>query len=461
MHGARITLPRGVLVAALPRMLAEGQFAWGLAGKVVRPEGMEYVLPRLDVSAEPSALWRAPGAGHTPFVLIAGAKWRSPQAWEPWLKSRDYLASVRGLIVLDAEGAALGWVREDGAWEPAGEFNLPGQGMERIGGVGLDREVDTQAASVSERDSRFAGALSAPVLARLRELRYVLVGVSRVGTLVAHTLSRWGVKYQALVDPDVVEAHNADAGEFDPTLDEGMPKVRAVARAVGRLPPAGREIKQIAQPLLEPLAFSTARLADVLITCVDDDGARLSAAMLASSHLRVHLDIGVQVRVGEKGAREVGADIRLVVPGESSQCLCCLGGFAQHDALRRLAGFDRSPRPHWTAMRAGSLRTVNQIAAHLGLRLIERLASGEVSGSTWLRYEEAPKPVLREIVPNRPWSCPVCGTCHGIGDAVYEERDLRLRRMVRSIAGVTAEDGGTIALGGLNGDAGFSNIRRD
>ena len=434
MHAPRLTLPRDVLAATLPRLLADAQAAFGLAGKVARVDRNEYLLGRLKVSPEPPPGWRRPAEHQVPFVLRTGAQWRAPLAWEAWLREqRIDAASTLGLVAVTPAGEAIGWVHGE-TWQPIGGFNWPGTGMERLSVRVSGKDEGDE--PTSARDSRLAGALSPPVLSRLRGLEFAVVGVSRAGSLVAHSLARWGVRRLALIDPDLVEPHNADAGEFDPELDEGRPKVAAAAKSLLRLPPAGRQVHQIHQPLLAPLAFSAARMADVIITCVDDDGARLTASVLAASHLRVHLDIGVQVSVDSAGRRSAGADIRLVLPEAAPWCLACLGGFAQADSLRRLAGFDKTPAPEWNRLRAGSLRTVNQIAVHLGLRLIERLVSGEITRSTWLRYEDNPVPTLREIVLRRPWNCDLCGRFLGIGDAVYQDRDLRMRQLVRSIAGL-------------------------
>ena len=440
MQPPRLTLPRHVLVATLPRLLRELQPAWGLAATVTRADRIEFLLPRLEVSAEPPVAWRTPGEHQLPFIVRAGSDWRAPETWDAWLGTMNISHGTLGLVALIADGEALGWVHGE-VWRPIGEFHWPGPGMERTRVPVPAGSEDDAGDQSSERDSRLAGALSKPVLSRLRNLAFVVVGVSRVGSLVAHSLARWGVRRIALIDPDAVEPHNADAGEFDLALDEGKPKVKAVARALARLPPASRRVDQINQRLLAPLAFSAAREADVIISCVDDDGARLVASTIAASHLRIHLDIGVQVNSDDTGGRTAGADIRLILPEDPPGCLACFGGFARPDALRRAAGFDTSPPLAWNEVRAGSLRTVNQIAAHLGLRLIERLVSGEVSRSTWLRYEDAPLPTLREIVPRRSWTCPLCFSYLGLGDAIYQDRDLHLRRLVRAIAGVRQDSG--------------------
>lgn len=305
-------------------------------------------------------------------------------------------------------------------------------------------DVEAGANDGEGRDSRLVGALTPQGLARLRGMSYAVIGVSRVGSLVAHTLARWGVQRILLIDPDQVEPHNADAGEFHPVFDEGRDKVKAVAKALRPLLRPGATIDTYANSLTTPMAFSACRSADCIITCVDDDSARLQAAALATSYLRLHLDIGTQVFRQDDGSLQAGADIRLLVPADRPRCLHCFGGFAQADALRRAAGLDDAPPPPWNELRAGSLRTVNQIAAHAGLRLLERLATGTLGGSTWLRYEETPLPGVREIVPRRPWTCPLCSTTYGIGDALFDERDLRIRRLARSILREMPTDAATV-----------------
>ncbi len=251
--------------------------------------------------------------------------------------------------------------------------------------------------------------------------------------MIAATLARWGISSLALIDPDHVEPHNADAGEFHSQFDEGRNKAIVVASTVRRLLHPGGQVTAHDQSVLAALPFSAARRADVIISCVDDDGARLIASLIASSHSRIHLDIGTQVTKGNAGRRTAGADIRLIIPGRTPRCLACFGGFAQQHDLARLAGFETLPTPGWQQTRSGSLRTVNQIAAHLGLRLIERMASGEICHSTWLRYEDAPLPTLREINPEDMAVCPICTGHAASGDAVLVNRDTKIRQIVRAI----------------------------
>jgi hypothetical protein len=89
----------------------------------------------------------------------------------------------------------------------------------------------------------------------------------------------------------------------------------------------------------------------------------------------------------------MGADVRLVLPGE--RCLLCLGGLADLEGARRvLASADAEQAFHagrdWRRERAGSLRSLNHLAASVALRLWEDLVAGLVRASTWTHIEFDP-----------------------------------------------------------------------
>ena len=108
------------------------------------------------------------------------------------------------------------------------------------------------------------------------------------------------------------------------------------------------------------------RQADLIISCVDHDGARLVAAFVATAYHRLHLDVatGVHVTPGDAagltngaGRRNMGADVRLVVPGAG--CLLCYGGLRDFGAAMRnvLAPEAVGASPiDWSTQRAGSSR---------------------------------------------------------------------------------------------------------
>ena len=155
--------------------------------------------------------------------------------------------------------------------------------------------------------------------------------------------------------------------------------------------------------------------ADVFICCVDDDAARLATGLLASLYLRPLLDVGTGVLATSEP--RVGADVRLVLPG---RCLLCLGGVADLDAARRdlLHGAASAAPVEWRRQRRGSLRSLNGLAVHLGLRLLEGLVSGRRRDSAWLRLETDAS-ALPALEHRTLPAVPLCRACAwtGTGDA--------------------------------------------
>ncbi len=428
MRHRRLNISQTVLIEAIALMKSRQNPGWSRAGMATMPDRDELFATSITVAATPPCQWSCSDMVSLPLMFMMGDPLTNPEKCRESLSQHvtEHIETL-GLISLSPQGSASGWIRAQpgNCWQPLTEFCIPG--VFHIGeSLKLPKLLD-------DRDSRHAGALSPEVLIRLRRMSYAVVGVSRVGSIIAHTLARWGVSSIALIDPDRVEPHNADAGEFHPDFDEGKPKVQVVADAVRRLMRPGHAVAGFAQPLDASMAFSAARKADVIITCVDDDGARLTASLIAASHMRIHLDIGTQIRADADGRRSAGADIRLVIPERQPHCLACFGGFAQPQDLARLAGLSATLAPGWSERRSGSLRTVNQVAAHLGLRLIERMASSELDRSIWFRYEDNPLPTMREVVPASPTYCPLCSAHVGSGDAILYATELKLRRATHSI----------------------------
>lgn len=311
---------------------------------------------------------------------------------------------------------------------PVRAIRLVGPGMHEVpaSSVGTVR-LQTVPASDAERWSRLIGALGGrDVWQRLTALSYCIVGAGRTGSLVATTLAKHGVRDLKLVDPDLLEEHNLDSMDAVRETDVGRFKVDAVAQNLGRDMPFAH-IEASNESVMTRQARGLIKETDVVICCVDNDGARLATAALACCYQRPLLDIGTGVSfavhsrtslgVPERLAgdrRAAGADVRLILPGDG--CILCWGGLANSaDALRH-PGPVRESRP-WHRSRAGSLRSLNQIAAHLGMGLLEDLIAGRLAGSSWIRYEmsEHGVPVLSVMPRMESRGCFMC-RLQGIGD---------------------------------------------
>jgi hypothetical protein len=306
---------------------------------------------------------------------------------------------------------AWGVVRLRDQIVPLDVLDLIGSGLHRlrlpqgqpVASAALEEALREEAGR--ERHSRTVGALGGEaVWQRLVERRIGLAGCGRTGSLVATSLARLGVRELVLIDPDCVEPHNL--GEMDgvTAADVGRPKVEALAdelRRIQSLPPM--DLMPLALSVEAPESRRAIADCDIAISAVDEDAPRLVVGWSALYQHQVLLDIGTGVHRGPSAEalspptrsgranphpRRMGADVRLILPGDG--CLFCLGGVARYrEALESLVA---PPGEHagpddWRRQRAGSLRSLNQMAAGLGLQLLQDLASGVVPGSRWARLE--------------------------------------------------------------------------
>lgn len=256
---------------------------------------------------------------------------------------------------------------------------------------------------------------------------------------MAHSLSRMGLRELTLVDPDRVETYNV--GEMDGVyLDQvGWPKVAAVARvfqtaAAGLADSLERyRIEAVGESILSLAGLEKAKGAEVIFCCVDDAAARLAVSFLAAVYLRPLFDVGTGIFRGSPArqqhdlggqatandVRRLGADIRLLLPGE--HCLYCLGGIAGFPQVRdRLLDLDvNEPREAdaWQRERAGSLRSLNAVATHLAIRMLEDFIGERLRESTWLRLDvdQSGIPAIVRNRTTRTARCPLCALA-GQGD---------------------------------------------
>jgi len=314
---------------------------------------------------------------------------------------------LAGALLDRGQVKPLGWVRLLAAGLPeVAVGGPPGVVVSRLPVTGAEREVW----------SRSIGALGEVGWRRLMSLHTIIIGCGRSGSLAATALARIGVRRLTLVDPDRLETHNMGEMDLVRAVQRGDFKVYAVAEELERLQEniAGESasrlrVTPIAESVSSLRALEAVKRADLLIACVDDEAARLAAAVLAKLYLKPLLDIGTGVFEAPGNGRQIGADIRLVMPDE---CLLCVGGLNDLAGARiRLATESGELRTaDWQRQRAGSLRSLNMLAVGLGLRLVEELAAGRLGESAWVRVEfdarGLPQLEQRRITPQS--ACPLC-----------------------------------------------------
>lgn len=369
----RLTFPRHQLVSALGRIRSRPglpvRFALGLNPNVPRFEllaGREQSETRHAVelrsvtafNAAPGRILREPGV-----LLQVG---------------QDNLAGRADAV----------WFDSAGLLRLVDELFLPGAGMHvvslgsGISGQGIDRGFEL------DQESRTVGALGPAVMARLAGLAYGVIGVGRTGTRVARALAQFLPRRLALIDPDVLEAHNLT--ELDGLLGRrsiGLRKARTLAEGIREQHPE-LAIDCVEASVTSEEALSVLRRCDVLFSCADHDGARLAATTLASLFHKVLIDIATGIH--RRPHYRMAADVRVLLPGNA--CLLCLGGLPDEGRARAVLASVAAERTfqrgrNWRAERTGSLASLNQVAVGLAMRSLEDLVSERVRDSVWAHLE--------------------------------------------------------------------------
>jgi hypothetical protein len=118
----------------------------------------------------------------------------------------------------------------------------------------------------------------------------------------------------------------------------------------------------------------------------------------------------------------MGADVRLIVPGAG--CLLCHGGLSGFErAVLELTRVRESglvpPAVAWNEERAGSLRSLNQLAIGIATRMLEDFVAERIQRSMWAHAEVDDEGRTRISYPLWPGAstggCTLCARA-GIGD---------------------------------------------
>jgi hypothetical protein len=323
-----------------------------------------------------------------------------------------YCAAVLTLGAGRRRGQLRGFVRTGRGREPLHHLKLVGPGMHTLTLAGTARATgDDLPTPDRERWSRSIAALGEDVWRRLRGLHYGIAGVGRSGSILAEAMAAgWGAQRLSLIDPDLIQTHNLGEMMVVTAADRGALKAPAVAEALRRRS-STNWITAVVGSVTHLPALRALQACDVLFGCLDHDSGRLAVAVLAVLFCKPYLDVATGIH-GSATRRRMGADVRLLVPGE--RCLLCLGGLADRAGGRRVltsADAEQAFHAHrdWRQERSGSLLSLNHLAAALALRLWEDFVAQRLPGSTWLHAEfDSAGQLTLTYSPRAVGSCPLC-----------------------------------------------------
>ena len=253
---------------------------------------------------------------------------------------------------------------------------------------------------------------------RISQLTVGIVGLGGTGSQVVQNLAHLGVKSFLLVDDDRVEASNlprlAGVKWWDPLLRRTKGQVsRRLIRSIQRRANIRRFGNLRASDSLQALGD-----VDLIIGCVDNDGARLILAELAASRLRPYLDIGVGIESREGQMQSMGGRVAFYIP--PGPCLACAddldfaeaGADLEAENLRRIRiergyAHEREVEP--------ALMPLNTVMVGLAMLEFLAFATGLRRVEKFFRYDSLGNAVVRQSV-DRMDDCPVCGPSFAMGD---------------------------------------------
>lgn len=414
--GDEMVIARGAYDAAVRRQLRDreafaiGRFRW-----------QETIAGRQMLVEELEAVRGVPGGATRPpldsfLVLRVDSGPSSQSAAELLDRVRPLRSHYAAALVIKA-GPPVQW--EACLQAPSGvRTRIDAVTVQGPAPLYLTRESATETPTDNDRErwSRTAGALGDEVFARVRRSRVNVVGAGRNGTLCATMLAGLGVAQIRLIDGDTLEPHNQVGTLGLDTGDIGRSKAAALAHTLHRQRP-DLTLSAWDKSLLaeEVLADLRRRPADLVVTSVDDDAARLVGWLLASSLLVPHLDVASAILAGPEDRQLLG-DVRLFVPGRGQGCPVCVGGVGNlEDTLYEInappGALRRGEPTVWNDQRAGSLIGLNSIVVGAAMQLWLDYLSGRCRSSAWQRLRWQPGSGLRSdfAAVTAGVNCRLCG----------------------------------------------------
>ena len=250
---------------------------------------------------------------------------------------RAMAAQAKAVTGLPLVGMTLG---TDGAWsarfwEKTGPALYERQwcnSVRVVGDSGLEVTFDDKLApppTFREELKRTISAWGIKKQQKLARLKFGVVGLGSVGSIVAETLARMGIQEISLIDFDIVERHNLDRLLHATKQDyiNRRLKVNVIAKAIKKGATAKRfAASPIPYAVSEEEGFREALDCDVLFGCVDKPWGRYVMNLIAYAHLIPVIDGGIAVRTKFDGSI-LCADWQAHVAAPTRRCLECLGQY--------------------------------------------------------------------------------------------------------------------------------------
>lgn len=252
---------------------------------------------------------------------------------------------------------------------------------------------------------------------KLSKLHITLVGCGGLGSILAETLIRTGVRKLTLIDDDRVEVSNLNRLQGIQKSQVGEYKAQALANhlsAVG----LDATIQVVKRNIFDDETLNIVKGTDLMIGAVDNNTARTVLNQLALQYLIPYLDCASVVQQ-KKGKWQFDYRNTWVIPGQSA-CLACyplldLEEFAQScqrpeltEAMRQQGYIKEDASESIDSAPAPSVYALNQLSAGQAMMQLLNMLCGwqEYSslntGSVWEKANE------QRVLSKPKQNCPHC-----------------------------------------------------
>lgn len=230
---------------------------------------------------------------------------------------------------------------------------------------------------------------------KIQATKVVLVGYGGLGSFVLPQLCLLGIKHLTVVEHEDFSATNRNRymgflhSDFDNVKSIGIEKVRVAERIAKGIDP-DIDIKLINDQLESREAFGAIMAADIVIGCLDSDGARSILNELCIAYGVTYIDLASEVF--EDGS--FGGRVAIVKDGHG--CLHCMGDGLDQTEVRRYLADERQleneasvygVEKNSLAIGSGpSVVDLNGIIASLGVQEFKLLITDAQVSSRYLNY---------------------------------------------------------------------------
>jgi molybdopterin/thiamine biosynthesis adenylyltransferase len=192
----------------------------------------------------------------------------------------------------------------------------------------------------------------------LSNLNIGIIGLGSVGSIVAETLARMGIRKMTLIDFDKIEKHNLDRLIGATKKDIGKYKVDVISKSLMKSSPIDDvEFDPVIKTLSNEEAYRRALDSDIIFCCVDKPWARYILNHIAYSHLIPVINGGILAEVKNDEMKFADWELSIIAPDRP--CMQCLDAYTSSDVLLEKEGKLHDPE-YIKGLSADSLFKQNQ-----------------------------------------------------------------------------------------------------